>query len=175
MKNIIHFEPLTVDNYPTYINVGAKAYNDHYLHLWPNGDSSPYILTSFTQAVLQQEEKDENTILFIIHYGKKPVGILKITLNKPLKNYTAKDSLYIDKIYILKEFTGKGIGKKAIQFLTLRANKLHKTILWLDTMQKGPALKFYLKNGFEIFDKTKIPFENVIEPEKAMYIMVKTI
>lgn len=175
MKNILHFEPLAAKKHDSYIAIGTQAYNQHYLHLWPNGDSTTYIQSSFTNNVLEKEAQDTNTNLFIIHQNKLPAGILKITLDKSLGTYSEKDALYVDKIYILKEHTSSGIGKKVLQFISLRAKELGKKIIWLDAMQNGPALNFYLKNGFEIHGETKIPFENAIEKEKPMYVMVKKI
>lgn len=175
MKDIVHFEPLTQEKYATYITVGTKAYNQHYSHLWPKGDSAPYIQSSFTEEVLLQEEQDTNTRLFLIHHNKKTVGILKISLKKALDSYSREEALYVDKIYIIKEATGKGIGKKVFEFVELRAKELKKRIIWLDTMQKGPALHFYLKNGFKKHSTTEIPFPQAIEEEKPMFIMTKTV
>ena len=174
MKNIIHFEPLTEQSYAEYIAIGTKAYQQHYLHLWPNQDASPYLKSSFTQAVLEKEALDDNTVLYIIRWNKEAVGIFKITLQAPLKNSTAKASLCVNKIYVLKEYSGKGIGKKVLQFATLRAKELKKEMVWLDTMQKGPALHFYLKNGFEIHSETTVQLPTVLEDEKLMWILTKT-
>ena len=173
MKDIIHFDPLTQENQETYIRIGIKAYDQHYLHIWPSQDSAPYIQNSFTEEVLKKEEKDANTQLFVINYKQEPVGILKITLDSTLGNYSAETALYVDKIYIIKEATGKGIGKKVLQFISLRAKELNKTVIWLDAMQKGPALDFYLKNGFKKHGETAITFTQAIEAEKPMFIMTK--
>lgn len=173
MQHIIHFEPLTKATYQEYIDVGIKAYNQHYLHLWPKGDSTPYISNSFTLDVLEKEELDRNTLLYIIKLNGKAVGILKFTMKSELNEFSADEALYIDKIYIQNEYSGKGIGKKAIQFVLLRAQEIGKKIVWLDTMQKGPALNFYLKNGFEKFSESEVLLPTVLEEEKQMYIMVK--
>lgn len=175
MKNIIHITPITREEYSTYIEVGTKAYNQHYLHLWPNKNSSTYIKNSFTTEVLLKEEEDDNTILFLIYNDKKAVGILKMTLNAALASFSSDEALLLDKIYLLKEYSGKGMGTKILNFAQLRAKELDKKILWLDTMQKGPALAFYLKNGFEIHSKTSVPFDNVIEEEKPMYVLIKNV
>lgn len=175
MTNIIHFEPLTTATYQEYIEVGIKAYNQHYLHLWPNEDSTPYISNSFTLDVLKKEELDKNTLLYIIRQNRKAVGILKFTLNSKLKEFNEKEALYVDKIYIQNEYSGKGIGKKAIQFVLLRAQEVGKKIVWLDTMQKGPALNFYLKNGFEKHSENEVILPTIIEEEKHMYIMIKNL
>lgn len=172
MRGVIHFEPLTPKTYQDYIRVGTRAYDQHYLHLWPNGDSTPYISSSFTMKVLEKEEHNKNTLLYTIRQYDTAVGILKFTLNANLDKYAKEEALYVDKIYILNEYSGKGIGKKALQFVLLRAKEINKRIVWLDTMQKGPALNFYLKNGFEIYDKSEVKLPSVLEAEKHMYIMV---
>jgi ribosomal protein S18 acetylase RimI-like enzyme len=175
MKNIVHFEPITPEVYKSYIEVGTKAYNQHYRHLWPAGKTYPYINNSFTHEVLKKEANDENTLLYRIIYNQKPVGILKFTINASTGTFSEEEALYIDKIYILNEYSGKGIGKKALQFVILRAKEIGKTIVWLDSMQKGPALNFYLKNGFEIHSESQVTFPTVLESEKLMWVMVKQI
>ena len=175
MKDILHFEPLTPSKYQKYIAVGTIAYNQHYKHLWPSGNSAPYIQSSFTEAVLKKEESDANTILYLIQLNGKIVGIFKITLNCKLDSFSKNKALCIEKIYVLNAYAGKGIGKKVLQFAELRAQEMNKEIVWLDTMQKGPALKFYLQNGYEIHDESKVHFPTVIEDESLMWIMKKVV
>jgi len=175
MTDIVHFEPLKPSAYTTYIKVGTKAYNQHYKHLWKNQNSTPYLNASFTLDVLEQEAQDTNTSLFLIKKKNYAIGILKIVLQSALEDCTEKRSLCIEKIYILKENTGQGVGKKVLQFVTLRAQELQKKIVWLDTMQKGPALHFYLKNGFEIYREKTLHFSETIAAERPMFVLTKAI
>lgn len=175
MKDIVHFEPLSPGTFDTYIKVGTKAYDQHYMHLWPDGDTTPYLQTSFTLAVLNKEFSDINTQLFLIKRNKECVGILKLITNVALDGYSELEALYLDKIYMTKEASGEGIGMKALQFILLRAKAANKKVLWLATMQKGRALNFYKKNGFAIHSITEIKFKQAIEAEKPMFIMVKKI
>ena len=171
----VQFEPLELGFYDTYIEIGTRAYNEHYRHLWPNGDTTTYIQNSFTHEVLLKEEQDLDTALYLIKSDHTYVGILKITLHKEILEYRNHQALYLDKIYILKEFSRKGIGKKCLQFVGNIATKLSKKVVFLESMQKGKALPFYLANKFSIVDNTKVPFENVIEEEKPMYLLMKKI
>ena len=173
MKDILHFEPLTASKYATYIKVGTLAYNQHYLHLWPKEDTTPYIESSFTKEVLLVEEADDNTLLYLIQLHGKAVGVFKFTLDCSQNPFSKQEALYIDKIYILNEYSGKGIGQKVLQFAELRAKELGKKVVWLDTMQKGPALQFYLKNGYTIHGESKVHFAAVLPEEKFMWVMVK--
>jgi GNAT superfamily N-acetyltransferase len=175
MKEIVHFEPVDPETIDTYIKTRTKAYNQHYRHLWPDGDTTPYIQTSFRVAILKKELSTINIQLFLIHRNKECVGILKLVTDAPLEAYAKKEALYLDKIYITKEASGEGIGTKAIQFIMLRAKAAEKKLIWLATMQKGAALNFYKKNGFLIHGKTEIKFKQAIEAEKPMFIMMKKI
>ena len=175
MDDTIKFEVLQPSHYQTYIEIGIKAYNQHYRHLWPNGDTDTYIESSFTHQVLLNEEQDENTVLYLIKVNIEYIGILKITLHKELQTYNKLDALYLDKIYILKEFSGKGIGTKSLHFVENIAKKHLKKAIFLESMQKGPALQFYINNNFSIVGTTKVPFSNVIEEEKPMYLLKKDI
>lgn len=173
MNNALSFQLLSRATHDDYIAVGKRAYDQHYTHLWSNGDTSPYIQHSFTKEVLYQEEADTNTALYLIKVGSEIAGILKITLKKAIEQYSEDEALYVDKIYIQKEFTGLGIGKRTLDFITDTANDLQKKLIFLEAMQKGPALTFYLKNDFKIVGRTQIPFKGAIEEEKPMYILIK--
>ena len=174
MQNM-EIKPLTENLFKSYIEVGRKAYDQHYLHLWQNQDSSPYHDISFTREVLEEEATNEAMELFLIDYEGKPAGILKIIKDSPLHNYSGKEALLLEKIYILKKYTGKSIGKEVLHFTEKIAKGLRKKIIWLDTMQNSPALHFYLANGFEIHSETKLHFQNIIEGERPMYQLVKSL
>lgn len=171
--NGVEIVPLTEQLFKTYIEVGIIAYNQHYHHLWKNKISRPYITSSFTTFVLEREIQDTKTELFVIKNQNTSIGILKLDLDARLNSYSEKEALLLDKIYLLKEHSRKGVGKKVLDFTETRARELHKKILWLDTMRSGGALKFYLKNGFHIYGKTKLRFSEALEAERPMYIMVK--
>mgnify|MGYP000291460144 CR=1 FL=1 len=175
MDHKVEILPLTEQLFKIYIEVGTIAYNQHYLHLWKNSDSAPYISSSFTQDVLQKEEQDANTELYLVKNGNISIGVLKLDLDASLDSYGKKEAILLDKIYLLKEYSGKGIGKKVLDFTENRARQLGKKIIWLDTMKTGSALQFYLKNGFEIYSETKLIFREAIESERPMYIMAKKI
>lgn len=175
MKSTITFEPLVPSRYNDYILIGTTAYNEHYRHLWPNGDTSTYIQNSFTKEILLKEEQDENTALFLLKMKDVYVGILKITLDMAIHKLNKSEALYLDKIYIKKEFTGMGIGRETLKFIETKAKELTKKAIFLGAMQKGLALSFYLANNFSIIDTSKVPFENVIEEEKPMFILLKEV
>lgn len=175
MKSSLKFILLEPKLYDIYITIGIRSYNQYYRHLWPNGDTTTYIENSFTKEVLANEELNTNTELYLLEKDGDYVGLLKLETNKSIANFNEKEALYLDKIYILQEFTGTGIGKATLDFVEARAREFSKKAIFLASMQRGAALPFYLANKFIIIDTTKVPFNNVIEKEKPMYILLKEV
>jgi GNAT superfamily N-acetyltransferase len=175
MTSSLNFILLEPNLHDIYIAIGTKAYNQHYRHLWPNGNTTTYIENSFTKEVLANEELDLNTELYLLEKDGDYIGLLKLVINKSIGDFNDTDALYLDKIYILQEYTGMGIGKVSLNFIEERAKRFSKKVIFLASMQNGPALPFYLANKFTIIDTTEVPFKNVIEKEKPMYILLKEV
>jgi GNAT superfamily N-acetyltransferase len=166
---------LTQELFDVYREVGIQSYRQYYLHLWEDEDPSPYINRSFTHAILNQEMERPYDEHFIVYHEASPVGIFKVTVHSKISPYTSKEAFLLEKLYILKEYSGKGIGTEVLNFIENKAKALNKRILWLDTMKNGPALNFYLKNGFEILKEGVLEFPNVLKSERQMLILYKTI
>lgn len=173
MANSIKIKSLTKEKIDEYIEVGKKSYLQHYQHFWANGDPSPYINESFTNEVLEEELQDINSEPFIIYSDNVPAGILKIIPNKSIGGFPEEESLLLQKIYLLEESSGKGIGSKVLAFVENFAKEQNKKIVWLDTMVKGKAIPFYLKNGYQIHSTKQLDYENIKDGKREMYIMTK--
>ena len=167
----VEFRLLSEELVDTYIDVGIQSYHEHYLHLWPEGNPHPYVESSFTREVVHRELLDTNAQHFLILKQNQVVGILKVILNAPLKKYPGKNALLLEKIYLLRSFSGQGIGKICLDIVVEYARSLEKDILWLDTMKKGRALSFYQDFGFRIVGEKKLPFQSALEDQSAMYIL----
>ncbi len=161
--------PLTPELISTYNRVGTESYDQHYLHLWTDNDPSEYINSSFTPEVVTKEMQDLNLRHFLIAKHNTIAGILKLVIDAPIGTYSARQAILLEKIYLLKKFSGQGLGEECIRHIIELSVTLGKEILWLDTMQKGKALKFYLQLGFEIFGERLLHFSNAIDDERPMY------
>lgn len=168
-------EPVTQDNLNEYLTVGVKSYCEHYLHLWENEDPTPYISYGLTKEVVERELQDPNALNYLIQQNNKNVGILKLVKNCGIDEIADSDALKAEKIYLLKEHSGKGIGKQVLLFIEDIARKRNKKYVWLDAMQKGNPVHFYQKNGYIIKRDSEIPFPGARPNEKAMWILTKTL
>ncbi|WP_420319955.1 GNAT family N-acetyltransferase [Flagellimonas sp.] len=173
MEKEITLEPVDSNNISTYVSVGSKSYNQHYPHLWENENTDPYINGSFTTTVVEKELSDTNNIHFLVKTESNTIGIVKLVKDAKLDMHSAKNALLAEKIYLLKEFSGKGYGKKVLSKIESYAKNLGKQILWLDTMQKGDPINFYLKNGFTIIKESELKLPGAKSSEKAMWVLTK--
>ena len=173
LDNTVTLVPVNHDNHTTYLTIGIKSYRENYLHLWENEDPTPYISNGFTSEVVERELQDPNALNFLVNLGDETVGVLKLLKDRGIDEILDTEALKAEKIYLLKEHSGKGIGKQLIQFIEETARALNKKVIWLDAMQKGKPVQFYQKNGFIIKRESEVTLPRVKPEEKPMYILTK--
>nr|WP_321411569.1 GNAT family N-acetyltransferase [uncultured Allomuricauda sp.] len=173
LDNTITLVPVTHDNLETYLTIGVQSYCENYLHLWENEDPTPYISNGFTSEVVERELLNPNTLNFLINLEDETVGILKLVKDCGIDEIPNTHALKAEKIYLLKEHSGKGIGRQVLQFIEKTAKALNKKVIWLDAMQKGKPVVFYQKNGFIIKRESEVTLPHVKPKEKPMYILTK--
>lgn len=171
----ISLESVTRDTQADYCKLGEKAYRDHYLHLWPEQDPSPYLQKSFTKGVVLEELENEDNLLYIIRLEGEGIGIAKLVRRRPLPETELPKPIYLEKIYLLKEHTGKGYGQQVLKALHHISREEGGESIYLLTMRKGRALPFYQKLGYRILRAEMLPFENAIPEERGMYLLASSL
>ena len=114
---------------------------------------------------------DPQVWLWLVRCGGAPAGICKLVLGKDYGSMPPGSCLFIEKIYFKNSFTGQGLGSIMIREICRLGLETGKKFLWLEAMQKGPALSFYLNHGFKILEETRVPHPEVLEEEKGMWVM----
>ena len=157
---------------PELQEIGVASYLPHYTHLWKPGGVDWYMNRCFADEVLQNELSDENLEYYFVRVDGQNIGFLKLVLQKSVPDSDIKNALYLEKIYFVKEWTGKGIGRELIRFAVKRAQTLNRDCVWLtamDTSEKPIAA--YEKAGFRIHARTKLDFELMKENYRGMVVM----
>lgn len=173
MLSNLNIQQITEKDAALLADVALKSYSDHYLHLWyDNGDW--YKQQCFTKEILEDELIDFNNLFFIVYSDNEPVGFLKVRIDAGLDTEPGKDAIELERIYLTKEASGKGIGKELAELSFAIAKEHKKQIIWLKAMDTsfGP-IAFYEKMGFEICGTTRLTFEQMKEGYRGMVIMKK--
>lgn len=154
--------------------IGIESYLPHYSHLWNAGGVQWYMNRCFGEDYLVNEIADPNVEYYIVENDSENIGILKIILQKPVPNSEIENALYLEKIYFVKEWTGKGVGGRTIDFVLRRAAQLGRECVWLEAMDTAAKpIAAYEKAGFVQHSRIRLSdnFELMKEKFRGMIVM----
>jgi GNAT superfamily N-acetyltransferase len=153
-------------------DLAIRAYKDFYLYLWwDNGDW--YINRSFAPSIFEKQLENPNYAFFLLNEKEKPVGFLKLNIDQPLKGYDQYNAIELERIYFIKSATGKGHGRRAMEFCFDYARALKKEIIWLKAMDSSDAVLFYKKLEFHVCGSFMLDFQQMKAEFRGMIIMIK--
>jgi ribosomal protein S18 acetylase RimI-like enzyme len=164
-------EPVTIDNLTILTEVARRAYSDHYLHLWhDNGDW--YLDQYFSLERFKEEWENPDFKFYLIYEEQLPVGFLKLNLKPSGKD--PETCMEIERIYLEKEATGKGIGSQVMKKVEAIAREFKRSGLLLKVMDSSQdAIAFYKKMGYAIDSTHRLTFQQMKADLRGMYIMTK--
>jgi ribosomal protein S18 acetylase RimI-like enzyme len=103
---------------------------------------------------LTDEIKNKNSELYFAILNEKAIGYLKLNFGQSQTEIKNDNALEIERIYVLKDFYGKNIGKLLYEKALSIAKQKKVEYIWLGVWEENPrAISFYKKNGFVEFDK----------------------
>jgi ribosomal protein S18 acetylase RimI-like enzyme len=113
-------------------------------------DLYEYYEKTFSVSKIKSSLEKENNRYWIAFWNELPVGYAKLKLQSQSEFIKSKRTSQLQKIYVLKEFLDKKIGKLLMgklmnSFLNSNANHL-----WLSVLKSNErAVKFYYRNDFK--------------------------
>ena len=117
-------------------------------------DMQKYLDENLSVEKLKSELENPNSEFYFAENDKLILGYLKINFGNAQTENQGNETLEIERIYVLKAFLGQKIGQilfdKAIEI----GREKNLEYVWLGVWEENHrAIKFYKKNGFEIFGK----------------------
>ena len=100
---------------------------------------------AYSGQKLKSELEDKESETFFAVENQKALGVLKINTGNAETESGFENSLEIQRIYVLKEAKGLGIGTA---FMSLAEKKAKELGVW---EKNFPAQKFYTDKGFRKF------------------------
>ena len=109
---------------------------------------------AYSEEKLKSEIENKESETFLAVENKKTLGVLKINTGNAETESGLENSLEIQRIYILKESKGLGIGTVFMNLAEKKARELGVSFIWLGVWEKNfPAQKFYTDKGFRKFSE----------------------
>ena len=113
---------------------------------------SAYLERAFTTEKIQEELLDSASAFYFAIVDQKAVGYLKVNFSAAQTELQDRDSLEIERIYVLNAFQKMRIGHLLFEKAVEIAQNAKLQRIWLGVWEKNlKALQFYEKKGFQVF------------------------
>jgi len=116
-------------------------------------DFTVYLNKAFSKETLTRELSHPHVHFYFVIQGKTTVGYFKLNDFKAQTDIYDKSALELERIYVVTQYQGKGIGAWMLEQAKQLAKKADKQFLWLGVWEKNTnAIQFYEAHGFIKFD-----------------------
>jgi ribosomal protein S18 acetylase RimI-like enzyme len=130
-------------------SLGRETYRQHFAHIWSESGLVTYLESHFSKAALIAQLKTPYLRYYIPYVNDVAAGIFKVKISSQIPAAPFDRGLELEKIYLLQQFTGRGIGRIIIQESEELARNEDQRFLWLDVLKSNArAKKLYESMGF---------------------------
>lgn len=153
--------------------LAKTIYKEHYLHLWNEGGAEWYMdEQAYPTAKLEAELADESNEHYLVMIDGLPAGYLKLR-----SEYADDDTgMEVERIYLRRSATGKGIGRKLMELADKMAAGTGKKWIYLKAMDSSlDAIGFYHTMGYEQCGSYTLPFSLMKKEYRGMVVLRKKI
>lgn len=132
--------------------LGRITFGETFGHLFRDrSDLQDYYDKTFGLEKITGSLSKEENLFWLALLDSLPVGYAKLKLDVKSDFVEGNRVGQLQKIYVLKDFLGYGIGLKLQDTLLTKAAELECDMVWLSVLRENNrAIRFYQKNGFNI-------------------------
>jgi diamine N-acetyltransferase len=136
-------------------SIGKKSFRNAFEHLFKNREELfEYLEHTYNPVKLVKSIRKENNIYFLAWQNGDPVGFIKVKKHSLNENIESPVQMELQKLYILPEHQGHGIGTALLHEVEQLAHALGPDYIWLDThVHNERAVRLYEKHGFRKMGK----------------------
>ena len=145
---------LTPNDIASLQSIGKQTFYETFAAGNTEEDMQMYLNESFRTDKLTMELQEPNSEFYFALLNNEPIGYLKLNFGAAQTELKDETAIEIERIYVLKEFHGKLVGQVLYNQALEVAKQASANYIWLGVWEKNlRAINFYIKNGFEKFDK----------------------
>ena len=148
----LSFKKCTLKDLDNLTKLSRKTFIDAFEKDNNSTDFNNYIKLAFSKATIKAEFLNPNTSFYFTYLNNVLVGYFKLNQNEAQNELFDQPSIELERIYVLKEFQGKQIGKLMLLKIRDIVKAKQVSFLWLGVWQKNnAAIRFYERLGFTKF------------------------
>lgn len=134
--------------------ISVQTFTETFAELNTEENMEKYLNENLSMEKLTQELNTRGSEFYFAKINNTIVGYLKINEGQSQTELRTNQSLEIERIYVLKIYYGKNIGKLLFDKAVSLAKERHCKFIWLGVWEENKrAIAFYKKQGFIEFDK----------------------
>jgi len=166
----------SISNIDELQKISRDTFLDTFAHSTSEENMRHYLENNFSKEQLSKEIEQEHSEFYFAKLEDAVIGYLKINYSGAQTELNDQKSLEVERIYIVKEYYGKGIGQRLLNFALQIAKQQQMDYVWLGVWEENHrAIQFYLKNGFITFDKHVFMLGEEVQNDFMMKLELKNI
>lgn len=171
----ISIQKLTSADQPELLELMRDIYIPSYKHIW--SDSGEWYLEQmYNPEAFQKDLDNPKSHYFFVLYDGWKIGILKFIYPESPDLIDLPNSLHLHRIYISKEYQGKGIAAQLMKRVESISRERGLKYMWLEVMDTQlQAQRFYRKMGFEWIFTFHLDFKKLLPKYRGIQILRKTL
>jgi ribosomal protein S18 acetylase RimI-like enzyme len=137
------------DDAHTLRNFSYQTFQEAFASMNAPSSMNAYLERAFNLNKLRGELSNSDSSFHFLYAGGELAGYIKLNESPSQTDINDTKSLEIERIYVAKEFQGRGLGNALMNEAVELAQKRNKLYIWLGVWEKNErAVLFYKKNGF---------------------------
>ena len=145
---------INIDDLEALRNLSIQTFKETFEEVNTEEDMQKYLDENLSIEKLKTELENPNSEFYFAENNNEILGYLKLNFKDAQTEKLEENHFEIERIYVLKAFLGQKIGQilfdKAIEI----GREKNLEYVWLGVWEENHrAIRFYGKNGFEIFGK----------------------
>lgn len=154
---------------PALRSISCETFYDTFAKHNRAEDMQTYLSQHFSDEQLSKELANPHMHFYFIEQQGEPIGYLKLNYHQAQTVLKTPNTVEIERIYVRKEWHGKGVGQALYEFALQQAKSQQLNALWLGVWEHNhQALSFYRKNGFIPFDSHIFQLGNDLQTDILM-------
>lgn len=144
----------SIPDLPRLIKISRQTFAETFAEVNSEEDMQKYLSENLSENQLRSELENQDSEFYFAENENEILGYLKLNFGKAQTENQGNQSIEIERIYVLKEFLRMKIGQLLLEKSLEIAKEKNAEFIWLGVWEENErAIKFYEKNGFEIFGK----------------------
>lgn len=153
MSNI-EIRKVTINDLEELQKIGRLTFYETFASGNTEENMNKYLDEAFSLTKLTTDLSDNNAEFYFATLDNKVIGYLKLNFGQSQTELQDNKAVEIERIYVLKEYHGKGVGQLLLDTAIKIARQKNAEYVWLGVWEENHrAINFYKKNGFVEFDK----------------------